>query len=179
MTRYAALLRGINLGRHNRIAMADLRSLLSGLGYSDVRTHLQSGNAVLSAADTDPDTVRARIEAALSDTLGMDVLCLVRDQDQLRSVIDGHPFPDIATNGSRMMAMFLSEAPDPALLTAHDPVALDPDRVRLGDRVIYQWCPDGLMAAPPVGAYAEKHLGVAVTARNWNTVTKLGEFLGA
>ncbi len=76
-----------------------------------------------------------------------------------------------------MFAHVLSAAPDPALLAEHDPVALDPQWARLGDRVIYQWCPDGLLQAPPVAAYAEKHLGVTVTARNWNTTTKLLDLL--
>lgn len=75
------------------------------------------------------------------------------------------------------MAHFLSSAPKPELLEAHDPRTLDPHATALGDRVIYQWCPDGVLKAPPVGGYVEKHLGVAVTARNWNTVTKLGALL--
>ena len=75
------------------------------------------------------------------------------------------------------MAHFLSAAPHPDRLAAHDPRLLDPGRIELGDRVIYQWCPDGLLAAPPAGALAERHLGVTVTARNWNTVTKLAELL--
>jgi uncharacterized protein (DUF1697 family) len=92
-------------------------------------------------------------------------------------VIEGNPLGDLATNGSKLMALFLSTAPDPKLVKAHDPRSLAPDEIRLGDRVIYQWCPDGVLAAPPAGAFAEKHLGVTVTGRNWNTVTKLGALL--
>lgn len=71
------------------------------------------------------------------------------------------------------MAIFLSATPSPALLQAHDPCALEPSTIALGHRVIYQWCPDGILQAPPAGGFAEKYLGVTVTARNWNTVTKL------
>ena len=84
---------------------------------------------------------------------------------------------DVADNGSRMMALFLSAAPDPEAAAAHDPVALDPDRVRVGDRVIYQWCPDGVLKAPDVSAFVMKHWKVTVTGRNWNTVTKLADML--
>lgn len=170
MARFAVLLRGINVGTAKRMAMADLRELLSELGFDDVRTVLNSGNAVI----TGPEEEHApRIEVALRERFGFDVRCVVLTADALRTIVDGHPFADVATDGSRMMAHVLAAAPDPAQLAAHDPVALDPDRAVLGERVLYQWCPDGLLAAPPVGGFVEKHLGVAVTARNWNTVTKL------
>lgn len=175
MPRFVVLLRGINVGRAKRVAMGDLRELLGDLGYLGVRTHLRSGNAVVTGDDADPAEHAARVEAAIVERLGLDVRCVVLTGEHLRAIVDGHPFADVATNGSRMMAHVLATAPDPALLAAHDPVALDPERARLGDRVIYQWCPDGVLAAPPVGTYAEKHLHVVVTARNWNTITKLAE----
>jgi uncharacterized protein (DUF1697 family) len=77
------------------------------------------------------------------------------------------------------MALFLSKQPDPKLLKAHDPRSLAPEEIRLGDRVIYQWCPDGVLAAPAVGGFAEKYLDVTVTGRNWNTVTKLAALLAS
>ncbi|WP_219412946.1 DUF1697 domain-containing protein [Pseudonocardia nigra] len=177
MPRYVALLRGINVGRAKRIAMADLRALLGDLGYSDVRTHLNSGNAVFTGAEADPAEHAARIATGLLDRLGLDVRCVVLTADELRAIVDGHPLPEIASNGSRMLANVLAAPLDPALLAAHDPIALDPQNARLGSRVIYQWCPDGVLQAPPVGEFVEKHLGVAVTARNWNTISKLAEFL--
>jgi uncharacterized protein (DUF1697 family) len=174
--RYVALLRGINVGRNKKIAMADLRELLSGLGYTDVRTHLQSGNALLTSPAT-PAKLSKQIEAAIQDQLGMDVRCLIRSAKEIRAVIDANPLADVATNGSRFLALFLSAAPDPKLLKEHPPVDLAPDDIRIGDRVIYQWCPDGILAAPPISGFVEKHLKVVATARNWNTVTRLGELL--
>jgi uncharacterized protein (DUF1697 family) len=174
--RYIALLRGINVGRNKKIAMADLRELLSGLGYTDVRTHLQSGNALFTGPGT-PAKLSKQIEAAIQEQLGMDVRCLIRSDKELRAVIDGNPLPDAVTDGSRFLALFLSAAPKEKLLREHDPVDLSPDEIRIGERVIYQWCPDGILAAPPLAGFVEKHLGVAATARNWNTVTRLGELL--
>jgi uncharacterized protein (DUF1697 family) len=174
LTRYAALLRGINLGSRNRIPMADLRALLSGLGLDGVRTHLQSGNAVF-ASDAGPEPLHHRIEHAIAREFGLNVACLLRTHDELRAVIAANPLADVADDNSRFMALFLSEAPDPTALARNDPVKLDPDGVRVGDRVIYQWCPNGFRDAPAVGAYVEKHLRVTVTARNWNTVTKLAD----
>lgn len=174
MSRFVVLLRGINVGTAKRVPMADLRDLLAGLGFDDVRTVLNSGNAVV----TGPEGEHApRIEVALRERFGFDVRCVVLTACAVRTIVDGYPFTDVATDGSRMMAHVLAAAPDPAQLAAHDPVALDPDRAVLGERVVYQWCPDGLLAAPPVGGFVEKHLGVAVTARSWNTMSKLHSLL--
>lgn len=172
MTRYVALLRGINVGRAKQIPMADLRALLSDLGYTDVATLLRSGNAVFTG-DGEPAVVASRIEDAVEDKFGMTAGCVVRDGAELAAVIAANPLPEAAAEGSRYLVHFLSAAPDPALLEENDPVQLDPDRVRLGDRVIYQWCPDGILAAPDVGGFAVKNLGVVATGRNWNTVSKL------
>lgn len=176
MPRFAVLLRGINVGKNKRIAMAELRDLLAAAGYTEIRTHLNSGNAVLTGDDDPPDGHAARIEAAITAATTLRVGCVVLTAEHLRAIVAGHPFTDIADNGSRMMAHVLATAPGQDLLAAHDPVALDPGRTRMGDRVIYQWCPDGLLQAPPVWTFAEKHLGV-VTSRNWNTMAKLAELL--
>jgi uncharacterized protein (DUF1697 family) len=173
------MLRGINVGGHKKVAMADLRALLTGLGFTDVATLLQSGNAVFNGPEALPDDLAARIELAIADELTMSVRCIVRTGPELRAVIDGNPFADTAIQGSRFLALFLSASPDPELLAMYDPRSLAPSEVVLGDRVIYQWCPEGILAAPNVHGFVEKKLKVAVTARNWNTVTKLGALLGA
>jgi uncharacterized protein (DUF1697 family) len=171
--RFAVLLRGINVGGNKRVAMADLRQLLSGLGLTDVATLLQSGNAVFSFRRTKPEVLARRIEAAIREQLGLEVACIVRSREEMEAVIAGNPLGEVATDGSKLLLVFLSEAPDPKRMAEHDPVELAPDQIRLGDRVIYQWCPEGILAAPPVGGFAEKYWSVTTTGRNWNTVTKL------
>ena len=177
MPRYAVLLRGINVGKAKRVAMADLRALLGDLGYTDVKTILNSGNAVLTGAEAPPDEHAARIEAAIAERLGMDVRTVVLTGDELRSVVEGHPFAEIADNGSRMMAYVYVRPVDGALVSGNPAVPQDLERARVGDRAVYQWCPDGLMAAPDVGPFIKEHLRTEVTARNWNTITKLVELL--
>ncbi len=172
MSAYAALLRGVNVGGRSKISMADLKAVLSGLGYQDVRTLLQSGNAVFTATEG-PDELEAAIEAVLAAELGLRTRCLVRSNADLRAVVAGHPFADVADNGSKMVALFLSANPAPGAGVEHDPVALDPDRIRVGDRVVYQWCPNGVSEAPLVGPFLERKWGVVATGRNWNTVGKL------
>ncbi|WP_300011761.1 DUF1697 domain-containing protein [Pseudonocardia sp.] len=171
MPRFVALLRGINVGRNKRIAMAELRALLTDLGHTEVRTLLNSGNAVVTAADATAAEHAARIEAAIENRLAMAVPCVVLTADDLRTIAAGNPFAEIADDGSRMMVHVLAGPPGPDLLDGYDPVASDPEHARLVGRVIYQWCPDGLLAAPGVGWPADRR--VLVTTRNWNTITKL------
>lgn len=177
MPRYAVLLRGINVGRAKRVAMADLRALLEATGYTDVRTHLNSGNVVLTGEDADPAAHAERIEDAIRTRLGMEVRCAVLTAEDLRAIVADHPFDGVADNGSRMMAFVYVRPVDPALVAGHPPVPQDPDHARVGDRAVYQWCPDGLMAAPDLGPYIRTELRTDVTARNWNTITKLADLV--
>lgn len=170
MPRFVVLLRGINVGRAKRLAMADLRALLAAAGYTDVHTVLNSGNAVVTGPDEPPAAHAARIEAAITARTGLDVRVVVLTAAQLHEVVTANPFVDVADDGSRLAAHVHAEPPVAAQGT--DPLAADPDRARLVGRVLYQWCPDGLGAAPPVGFPGE-----LVTTRNWNTITKLAALL--
>jgi uncharacterized protein (DUF1697 family) len=176
VARYVALIRGINVGGRQKLAMADLRAILSGIGCTGARTLLQSGNAVFDSGGR-PAELEQQIATGIAEMAGLSVRCLVRDRAELDAVIAANPFGHV-TDGARLHAMFLSAQPEPRLVAAHDPAALDPGRIRLGDRVIYLWTPDGYSQAPPVAVYAEKQLQVAVTARNWNTVAKLAAMAG-
>lgn len=168
MTAYALLLRGVNLGGSTALSMADFRDTLTDLGFTDVQTVLRSGNAVFSAAARPDEAV---IEAALASRTGLRTRCLLLTEADLQAVIDGHPFADVADNGSRMQVYFLDANPTD---TDHDPEALDP-WVRVGDRVVYQWCPNGISKAPNVLPLLDRKWKVLATARNWNTVTKLAD----
>jgi uncharacterized protein (DUF1697 family) len=177
LPKYVALLRGINVGRNKRVTMEGLREILGRLGHVDVKTYLNSGNVIFTSRRKDPRELASKIKQALDDTLGMTVRCVIRTGAELSAVIEGNTLIDATTDGSRMLALFLSEQPDAAMLTAHDPTALAPGHIRVGERMVYQWCPDGILAAPNVSAFLEKHWNVVVTARNWNTVTKLAAAL--
>jgi uncharacterized protein (DUF1697 family) len=177
-----ALIRGINVGPSKRVAMADLRDLLAGLGYSDIRTHLQSGNSVFSTG-TKPAAVAAEIEEALADTVGVRASVVVRTGPQLTAAMAADPLPDIADNGSRHFLGFLSAAPDPAKVAAipelGDAADTAPDVVRLVGDHLYLWCPNGILKATFSKVDWDRELGVVVTMRNWNTATKLAELAGA
>jgi uncharacterized protein (DUF1697 family) len=171
MARYVALLRGINVGRNKRIAMADLRELLAGLGYTDVVTLLQSGNAVFTASGRAAGPIEKAIEQAIVDRYGFDVRVAVRTAEQLADVIGANPLP--VPDGSRFLVSFLDKDPAAARVRDLDPAAFEPERFAVGSKVLYLWCANGFTDSTMLPALSEQRLGVVATARNWNTVTKL------
>ncbi len=176
--RQIALLRGVNVGANNRVPMARLRELMEELGYEGVRTHLQSGNALFTAAGTPPARAAQEIEGQLARHLGLGVRVLVRTGDELARVIAANPLPEAVSEPARLLVNFLSQAPDPERLRALDPADFEPDIFGVGEREIYVWCPEGVRATKLSYAFWEKRLGVVATARNWNTVTRLGALVG-
>jgi uncharacterized protein (DUF1697 family) len=165
---YIALLRAINLGSSRRVAMADLRAWLSALGYEDVRTLLQSGNAVFRTKKR-PATVRKEVEAAIEEGAGFHVDCVLRTADELRAVVAADPLGHVATNPSRYFVSFVdvkAEWPDV------DAGAFEPERVHLAEREAYFWVPDGTQNSKLLAAFPAR-TGQIATMRNWNTVTKL------
>lgn len=178
MTRQIALLRGINVGRNNRIAMADLRELLGGLGYTDVKTHLMSGNAVFTTTKT-PKAVAQELARAIDKELLPGIKVVVRSRSELAKVVADNPLPNAAQDGSKFLVVFLSAKVDLATVKDIEPADFAPEEFRLGGREIYLWCRNGIQGSELSKALSEKRLGVTATARNWNTVTKLLELADA
>jgi uncharacterized protein (DUF1697 family) len=172
MTRYVALLRGINVGSHRRVAMADLRALMEELGYGEVRTLLQSGNVVFAAGQT-PELVALDLERHIEADLGVRAEVVVRTEKELADVVERDPMGAVATDPKRYQVSFLSAEPDPSV--ALEIAALDfaPERCVLSRREIYAWHPDGIHNSALARLLAGPRLGVTATARNWNTVLKL------
>lgn len=178
MPRQIALLRGINVGKHRRVGMADLRELLTGLGYEDVQTYLQSGNVLLTS-DRPAEKVQRELEQQIEAKLGVDPLVIVRTRDELADVIARDPFGDVADDPKRYQVTFLSAEPDPERVGKLDEFDIAPERFVVSGREIYAWHPDGLQRSRLAPALTDKRLGVTATARNWNTVTKLLALAGA
>ena len=166
-----ALIRGINVGRAKRVPMAGLRAALADLGYGDVRTLLNSGNAVFTATYS-PGDCAAAIEAALASRLGVTARVVVLDAAALDAIIAGNPLLDVADDMSRLFAAVLLDPTDRPRL---DPL-LDRDwgeeRIAAGPCAAWIWCPRGLQAAR-VPAAVDRAVGGAVTTRNWATIMKL------
>ncbi|MFC4608535.1 DUF1697 domain-containing protein [Streptomyces maoxianensis] len=176
-TRYAALLRGINVGGHKKVPMAELRQLLTDLGHGDVATYLQSGNAVFTSDSDDENATCAALERAIEQRFGFGVDCLVRSGPYLRAVAEACPFPAASLEGKQLHAIYLSKPVDPERLASIDAAAYLPDEFRFGDRVLYLYVPNGLGRSKLAEALGKPSLfkGVVTTSRNWNTVVKLVE----
>lgn len=181
MRTHVLLLRGINVGPTTQVAMSDLRELIAGMGFTDVRTHLRSGNVVLAGAGAGSAEIARRVEEEITDRLGMDVRVIVRDRDELIAVIAGNPMPEeAAADPARFLVTFLDGAPDTTRVDAVDPDDILPDRFAVRGREIYQWCPNGVSKSKLTPAFWEKmQLGTTGTARNWNTVGALMGLLDA
>jgi uncharacterized protein (DUF1697 family) len=178
VTTYVALLRGINLGPRNKIAMADLRELLDGLGHGDVRTHILSGNAIFTSSRRSVPGLEAELSKAIDERFGFDIAVLIRTRDELAALVAANPFPGSKREPSKCFAIFVDRNPPKATLNALDPETYAPDEIRLGDRVIYAWLPNGVQGSKVLGLLTDKRLGVTTTNRNWNTTTKLLELAG-
>jgi uncharacterized protein (DUF1697 family) len=166
------LIRGINVGRAKRVAMADLRRIVSGLGYTDVRTLLNSGNVVFAVPDGKRGDPAERIERAMANELGVSAKVIGLTAAELAAVVAGNPLGAIETDPSRLLVLVLADPSDRARL---EPLLREdwaPEVLALGDRVAYLWCPGGILDSRLVSAIGQPLKGAATT-RNWATVCKL------
>lgn len=170
-----ALLRGINVGRAKRVAMADLRAFVEGLGYRDVRTLLNSGNVVFTvprgARGAKADAA-ARIEEGLEAQVGVPARVTVLDAAELDAIVAGNPLLDVADDPSRLLVAVLNDRADRARLEPLLAQDWAPEVLALGERVAYVWSPAGILASKLSEALG-RVLRDAVTSRNWATILKL------
>ena len=172
--RYIALLRGINVGRAKRVAMADLRALVADLGYTGVRSLLNSGNIVFGAGDGDLDPLSAAtaIEEAMVLKLGVAARVMVLSGEDLAAVLAENTLLSRAADHARLLVFIL---PDVAAREAIAPLCerdWGEGALAVGQRAAYVWCPDGVLDSAAAAALG-KQLGDTTTSRNWNTLCKL------
>ncbi len=177
MQTFIALLRAVNVGGTGKLAMADLRVLLKDLGYANVETYIQSGNAVFDAPGKAPAITRA-LTTALEKHTGASVGVILRTHQELGRVIDANPFAaEAAADGARVHASFLAGQALPGAKAALDAiVARYParrDRFHLAGDTLYFHFPEGAGETKFTGKPLDRAIGVIGTGRNWNTVLKL------
>lgn len=171
MARQIALLRGINVGGNKRVEMARLRSLLEELGYRDVRTYVNSGNAVFSG----PRRPEQHLEAAIAKEFGFDVPVVLRSRDELADIVQANPLRDVATDPAKHLVVFCAAAASTDL----DPADFAPETFAVRGREVYLWAPGGIGTSQLAKLLATRSLGDKSTARNWRTVEKLLELADA
>ncbi|MGK5072411.1 DUF1697 domain-containing protein [Janthinobacterium sp. ZB1P44] len=166
-----AFLRGINVGRAKRVAMADLRKLLSDLGFAQVRTVLNSGNVVYDGGAVAPAEAASRIEEALVLKLGVAARVTVLSASQFAELVEQNTLAP-AADAARLLTLVLNNPADVQRLTPLLQQSWQPEALALGRWAAYAWCPDGVLASKVVAALGVL-LGDGVTSRNWATMQKL------
>jgi len=172
--RQVALLRGINVGGHNQIAMADLRSLFESLGFSSVKSLLQSGNVVFESERLKGQALERFLEVETAKRLGVAVDYLVRSARELQSIIANNPFEDeVKRDPSHLVVVFLKAAPKAPDVKTLEAAIQGPEIIRADGKQLYAVYPDGIGRSKLTNTLIEKKLGTRGTARNWNTILKL------
>jgi uncharacterized protein (DUF1697 family) len=171
------MLRGINVSGRNRLAMEDLRRLVTDAGGTGVRTYIQSGNAVFTSRRSEAAVTRA-LESALEGALGAKVPVLVRSSDELDAVVETNPFVHRGEDPGVLHVTFLGAVPDDATVGAVTGRGADDDEFLVIGREVYLRCPQGYGRTKLTNTFFERTLGSPATTRNWKTVTKLVEMAG-
>lgn len=175
MARYVALLQGINVGKHKRIAMSDLRTLVEGLGHTDVTTHLNSGNVVFTADERSNEELAGELQAAIATALGLEIPVVVRSGEEMRAIVANNPFPEAAADHKTLHVAFLDRELDPQHVVALAEAERGDDDYRIDGPNVYLYYPNYLTGATFLPNGLGKGQGVVSTSRNWRTVTRLAE----
>ncbi len=169
-----AFLRGINVGGNKTISMAKLKALFETLGFGDVKTHLNSGNVVFAAEDRNRAKLTRTIEEAIEKEFGFRPATVLREAKALRRIVEKNPFSKMAKDDpSHLVVMLLSAKPDKDAGKRLADACRGVEDVRVAGEDAYITYPNGIGTSKLTNVVLEKHLGVAGTGRNWNTVTKL------
>lgn len=176
MPRFVALFRGINVGKAKRIAMADLRALLAAMGYANVRTLLNNGNAVFDSTGTSTARHAGRIRTAVAESLGVDSLVVVKSAHDMAQVVTDNRLAAQATDPSRLLVAFTQNSRDLATLAPLNQQDWGREQVRIGPQAAYLWCADGILQSKAAVALM-KGLADNGTTRNWATVEKIHAML--
>ena len=177
MARHVVLLRGINIGPRNRVAMPALREALEEAGFADVQTYLQSGNVVVESR-AKPETVRTKVEQLIRDRFGLEIAVVVRTRAELAAVVKRNPHAKVATNPKAYQVTFLEQKLPAKTVRELEQAAADGERVVVSGREVYAWHPQTIARSKLWSKLAGQGLGVTATSRNWTTVEALLELAG-
>jgi len=174
MAVHVVLLRGINIGPRNRIAMGELREALEEAGFEDVRTYLQSGNVVLDST-AKREGVQRKVERLIAERFGLEIAVVVRTRAELAAIVKRNPLGKVASDPKRYQVTFLSAKLSAKVVRELDEAAAPEERVLVAGREVYAWHPAGVARSKLWTKLAGKGLGVTATSRNWTTVEALLE----
>jgi uncharacterized protein (DUF1697 family) len=178
MPLYAVLLKGVNVSGKHLLPMARLREMAAELGWKDATTLLQSGNLVVTAEERTTGAVEKKLAAAVAAEFAFAPEVMARTVAEWKAVLERNPFGKETVDApDRVLVGFLKQAARQGLETLPVGVVRD-EELRLVGRELFAWFPGGVGKSKLDFGRVERHLGSAVTMRNWNTVRKIGGLLG-
>lgn len=172
MPRFVVLLRGVNVGKANRMLMADFKALLQGLGYTDVATVLNSGNAVFTSSGRSTSKHSERIAAALAESMGISTSVVVKSSAELSAAMAANPIPVPAQDHAKFLVAFANEHAALQGLSSLQSLVKQPERLAVTQHAAYLHCAEGILKSRVAAAMLGK-AGKAVTTRNWATALQL------
>ncbi|MBI5304941.1 MAG: DUF1697 domain-containing protein [Chloroflexi bacterium] len=172
MNTFIALLRGVNVGGNTILPMRDLVDVLEGLGLKKVKTYIQSGNVVFQSAPANATDLSRKISAAIEKARGLSPQVLLLGIKELQAAIARNPFPQGVHEPKSLHLFFLDSIPRKPDLETLETIKTKSEQFKLINQVFYLYAPDGI-GRSKLAAKVEKALGVAVTARNWRTVSEV------
>lgn len=178
MDRFALLLRGVNVGRGKRLPMAALKAILESLGCTEVKTLLNSGNAVFRSQDLSATQLATSVGAAIQTQLQLSPTAIVKSATELSAIVRANPIQLPTEEHARFLVVFAPDSQTLQHLRAIEPLVRAPERFVIGDKAAYLHCPKGLLQSKAGEALLGK-VGKGVTTRNWATVLKLEALAGA
>ena len=174
MKTYIALLRGINVGGHKKIKMADLRDQLGELELTHIRTYIQSGNIIFQSDEADSVVWTYKIREHIASHYPFTVPVQVWPLADWQRIQAHNPYlPEWEADSTKLHVTLLSETPEEPRLSDLSQVHFPPDSFIYTDRVLYLCCPNGYGRTKLTNSFWERRLGVEATTRNWKTVNKL------
>jgi uncharacterized protein (DUF1697 family) len=176
MPRYVALFRGINVGKAKRIAMADLRALLGKLGFTEVATLLNSGNAVFTGVTEPNNDLAGRIRLAVLKKTGVDALVIVKTAKEVAGIIAGNELGEVADDPSRLLIAVTHDSKALAALKPLESGKWGEERIHIGKYAAYVWCAKGILESQVLGTLLRGLQGTGTT-RNWATLGKIHALL--
>lgn len=171
MKTYTALLRGINVGGHRKVPMAELRDLLTKIGLSNVKTYIQSGNVIFKVAETNIQEIENSIQKSIADHFGFEVSVMVRTRQQLQKIFDDCPFSEDKKTNSYFA--ILSRSPNKDLVQEVCEKTYENEEYKIINNCLYFYSDKGYGNAKFSLNYFERKLKVNATARNYKTMLKL------
>ena len=172
MKTYIALFRGINVGGNNVLPMKELVATLESIGAQNVKTYIQSGNAVFQSQETNASLLSNKISAAIKKSHGFEPQVLLLESEEMERAVESNPFPEAESEPKALHLYFLDAIPENPDFDTLASIKSNRERFALKDGVFYLHAPDGI-GRSKLAAKAEKLLGVSATARNWRTVCKI------